>query len=503
MAPHRDNLDPIIEVGKDIGDDGDDKYAVNPNDLTIISADGSDEEDVRKGGATTATRKRCNRWLPLGVGAATLAAIGVGVYFFLDNNKVALETSQVQNANFQGTVSKLDLFQHTEPDDCWLLIGDSVYDLTDYASDHPGGGDLITDLCGTDGTKEYEMTHALSLMKTLPETLLGTIEPGYVPPVIVEDEEGDGDDGFVYEPPATDPPQTDPPQTDPPQTDPPQTEPPQTDPPVETDPPLTFPPDGTEPPVQTEPPVETDPPVATNPPGMGDVIGGLATLTAFISEIHYDNIGGDVNQMIEVAYSNHLDVSGYSVEFYRGNSGKVYDVQSLQAFTIGNSVNGLTFASRKVKSFQNGPDGVALIDNNGEIVEFLSYEGTIVPIEGVAAGVESVDIGISQSGLDPIGWTLQKTGDNGCLGDSFVWGVNGPGTPGNVNQGMTVSCYAPGEAVPAPAPWAETFAPTPACYAQHYDLSSLAEHSTPGDCWEAMFGIVYDFSVWAFEHTGG
>ena len=207
--------------------------------------------------------------------------------------------------------------------------------------------------------------------------------------------------------------------------------------------------------------------------------------------------------MIEVAYSNQLDMSGFKVEFYRGSTGEVYDTESLQSFAIGRSVNGLTFASRKIDTIRNGPDGIALIDDMDRVIEFISYGGNVSAVEGYAVDMNSTDIGVEESSATPIGWSLQKTG-SGCLGDDFYWGEGAPSTPGDLNEGMEVTCYEAGVPVPAPAPWAETLSPTETCYADHYDLNTIALHDTPGeDCWEAIFGIVYDFSVYADLHSGG
>ena len=42
------------------------------------------------------------------------------------------------------------------------------------------------------------------------------------------------------------------------------------------------------------------------------------------------------------------------------------------------------------------PAGLALVDNTGAVVEFLSYEGTFTALDGPAAGVTSTDIGVAE-----------------------------------------------------------------------------------------------------------
>lgn len=44
-------------------------------------------------------------------------------------------------------------------DSCWAVIDQNVYDLTDWVDDHPGGGDRIENICGTDATGDFTQQH--------------------------------------------------------------------------------------------------------------------------------------------------------------------------------------------------------------------------------------------------------------------------------------------------------------------------------------------------------
>ena len=46
---------------------------------------------------------------------------------------------------------------------------------------------------------------------------------------------------------------------------------------------------------------------------------------------------------------------------------------------------------------ERSPDGIALVERLGQVVEFLSYEGVFAATSGPAAGMTSSDIGASQS----------------------------------------------------------------------------------------------------------
>ncbi|HET9468447.1 MAG TPA: hypothetical protein VFO48_08545, partial [Vicinamibacterales bacterium] len=130
-----------------------------------------------------------------------------------------------------------------------------------------------------------------------------------------------------------------------------------------------------------------------------------------ISEIHYDNTGTDAGEAIEVSAPLTTDLFGWRVVLYNGSGGASYDSDLLPI--VGGTVCGdrkVVVVNYAVNGIQNGaPDGVALVDNNGVLVEFLSYEGTFTAVGGAANGVLSTDIGVSQNGSELVGSSLQRT----------------------------------------------------------------------------------------------
>jgi len=87
---------------------------------------------------------------------------------------------------------------------------------------------------------------------------------------------------------------------------------------------------------------------------------------------------------------------------------------------------------------QNGaPDGLALVDNNGNVVEFLSYESSpFTATNGPAAGQTSTNIGVSENGNTPVGFSLQL-GGSGSQSTAFTWNSAAAETPGAANNGQT------------------------------------------------------------------
>lgn len=147
---------------------------------------------------------------------------------------------------------------------------------------------------------------------------------------------------------------------------------------------------------------------------------GLIGQTIFINEIHYDNTGGDVDEGVEIAGPAGTDLTGYSIELYNGGTSTLYGTTPLSGI-ITNQQSGYGTINFLIPSIQNGsPDAIALIDNLGTVLQFLSYEGTLTAADGTASGQTSTDIGISQGGTGPIGESLQLVG-TGTVYSDFTW----------------------------------------------------------------------------------
>jgi DNA/RNA endonuclease G (NUC1) len=145
-----------------------------------------------------------------------------------------------------------------------------------------------------------------------------------------------------------------------------------------------------------------------------------------ISEFHYDNTGTDVGEAIEVSGPAGMDVTGWQVVLYNGNGGVTYNTQTLTgAIPVTCETRGVLVLNYPSNGIQNGgttvsgttePDGIALIDQNGTVVEFLSYEGVVLATNGPAIGLSSTDIGIRELGSEAVGMSLQRNGDGTWTG---------------------------------------------------------------------------------------
>lgn len=85
--------------------------------------------------------------------ALVAVLIAIGYMFWLTAQQNSSSSAVVDQT--AQAYSRSDVAQHNTEDDCWTIIGDSVYDLTAYVKRHPGGTEILQ-ACGTDGTGLFE-----------------------------------------------------------------------------------------------------------------------------------------------------------------------------------------------------------------------------------------------------------------------------------------------------------------------------------------------------------
>lgn len=62
-------------------------------------------------------------------------------------------------------LSTREISQHDSPSDCWIVIDNQVWDITEFAPSHPGGAGVIHRYAGRDATEAYSEVHAPSIIK--------------------------------------------------------------------------------------------------------------------------------------------------------------------------------------------------------------------------------------------------------------------------------------------------------------------------------------------------
>ncbi|HEY8380992.1 MAG TPA: Calx-beta domain-containing protein [Microvirga sp.] len=197
----------------------------------------------------------------------------------------------------------------------------------------------------------------------------------------------------------------------------------------------------------------------------------------WINEFHYDNEGADTGEFIEIAGLAGLDLTGWKIVLYNGSPAQLKPYSTNPATSeialsgvIPNQSNGfgtLAFSPPAGTSFQNGntahnePDGFALVNAEGEVVEFISYEGSFTAVSaeqggGVAAGMTSTNVGAFQNGLEAAGGSIQRQGTGSDSNQFTTWVTTTANTSGSVNAGQTFQAPLPTVSIaPASADKAE------------------------------------------------
>ena len=160
-------------------------------------------------------------------------------------------------------------------------------------------------------------------------------------------------------------------------------------------------------------------------------------MSAWINEFHYDNAGADIGEFVEIAAAAGTNLAGWSIVLYNGSGGVVYDTKALSGI-VQNQQNGFGTVSvaYPANGIQNGsPDAIALVNNLGQVVEFISYEGSFTAVGGPANGMTSTDVGASEPGTVN-GTSIGRIGSGDKAAD-FTWAAISDDTPGGVNAGQT------------------------------------------------------------------
>lgn len=177
----------------------------------------------------------------------------------------------------------------------------------------------------------------------------------------------------------------------------------------------------------------------------------------FINEIHYDNAGSDTGEGVELAGAAGLDLAGWSLVMYNGSTSSLSPYATVALGGVfGDMQNGMGVLGFAFAGIQNGgPDGVALVDDVGGVVQFLSYEGSFTAATGPAAGLASDDIGVAEDSSTLAAYSLQLVGAGRDYTD-FSWALSPlMNSFGGINTDQSFSPLAvgvPPRVSPAPVP---------------------------------------------------
>ncbi len=164
-------------------------------------------------------------------------------------------------------------------------------------------------------------------------------------------------------------------------------------------------------------------------------------MPGYISEFRYYGLSNE--EFIEVAVPTGTDVSAYSVVLYQGN-GTIVESYALgysqgtfgnqDVYVIDSDTAGFSSMSGAGEMYSD--DALALVDDTGAVVQFISYWGnTVTAVEGPAAGMTSTDVGTASDG----GSSLQSDDGGATYYQQY-----------DTNKDVIPACYAPGSRISTP-----------------------------------------------------
>jgi len=194
-----------------------------------------------------------------------------------------------------------------------------------------------------------------------------------------------------------------------------------------------------------EPADEPTVPIALPDPPGPEVPSVTLDTNVFINEI-----SSDINDLIsvEIAAPMGIDLTGWSLTAYKGNGGKTIGSMEFEQFLVDDSEisDGVRFLAlpfplltADISRDENGY-GLALVDPDGNAVQFISYsDKSFLAADGPAYGLLSSNVGPFKSSNEGSGYSysLQLAG-TGNIASDFQWLVSSSGgTKGFLNSGQS------------------------------------------------------------------
>eukprot|EP00850_Spirogloea_muscicola_P006715 SM000032S12099 [mRNA] locus=s32:544543:547272:+ [translate_table: standard] len=169
---------------------------------------------------------------------------------------------------------------------------------------------------------------------------------------------------------------------------------------------------------------------------------------AWINELHYDNVGKDKDEFVEVVVGPNVNLDSLVIYLYNGSNGLVYKTLPVAGFKAGQRTprGQIVFVAQlPPDSIQNGPgDGVALVLRSGatlqpQVLQFVSYGGRLTAKGGPAKGHTSVDVGVQEGSKASPQSSIGLSG-SGSKYSNFQWVRFGTSaSPGLLNEHQVIS----------------------------------------------------------------
>lgn len=88
-----------------------------------------------------------------------LAGFQIGVLASATGQPTVANTAGPSSNGSSGAYTMAEVKAHDTPEDCWAVVENAVYELTDWVERHPGGAAKIKRLCGEDASAMFSDEH--------------------------------------------------------------------------------------------------------------------------------------------------------------------------------------------------------------------------------------------------------------------------------------------------------------------------------------------------------
>ena len=69
------------------------------------------------------------------------------------------------NDNIKNLFYIHEVEKHNKENDCWIIIDNTIYDVSEFINFHPGGKNIIISFAGKDATNIFKKIHSTNVLK--------------------------------------------------------------------------------------------------------------------------------------------------------------------------------------------------------------------------------------------------------------------------------------------------------------------------------------------------